>query len=169
MKKITSLILALILLFNNGFAQNLRNGQAVFVRLTNEIKTKNKLQSDVTAIVDKDVVDPLTNKILISRGTTVEMSAIIKRAKGVGKPAELKLQCLSTQAIDGQRIMLQGSYAEKGDNRKGLALGLGIGLPILFVWPAIFCLCIKGGHIEIPSDMTIDNVVVNDNYVVVTQ
>lgn len=168
MKKIISLTLALTLLFNVGFAQNLRNGQNVSIRLTNEIKTKNKLQSDVMAIVDKDVVDPLTNTILISRGAPVEINSTIKRAKGVGNPAEIKLQCLSTQAVDGKRISLQGAYSATGDDNKGLALGLGIGLGI-FIWPAIFCLCIKGGNIEIPSDMMIHNVVVNDNYVVVVQ
>lgn len=168
MKKLTSLILVLSFFFNYGFAQNLRNGQTIIVRLTNEVKSNSKIKSEPLAIIEKDVVDPLTNKILIQRGAPVEVSYIIKRAKGVGKPAEVKLQCVSTKAIDGKHIALQGSYAGIGDDRKGLALGLGIGLG-LFVWPAIFCLCIKGEKIELPADMLIHNVVVNDNYVIATE
>lgn len=168
MKKLISLILTFTFLFSSGFAQNLRNGQTIMIRLSNEIKSNSKIKSEPLAIVDKDVIDPLTSKVLIQRGTPVEISSVIKRAKGVGKPAEVKLQCISTKAIDGKYVALQGSYSKVGDDKKGLALGLGIGLG-LFLWPAIFCLCIKGENIELPADMLIHNVVVNDNYVIVTE
>lgn len=168
MKKSLSFILALSFFFNSAFAQNLRNGQTIIVRLTNEINSNSRIKSEPLAIIEKDIIDQSTNKILIRRGTPVEMSSIIKRAKGVGKPAEVKLQCISTTAVDGKYIALQGSYASKGDDRKGLSLGLGIGLG-LFLWPAIFCLCIKGEKIELPADMLIHNIVVNDNYTIVTE
>lgn len=95
-------------------------------------------------------------------------SSTVKKAKGVGKAAEVKLQCISTQAIDGQEISLQGSFISEGENRKGVALGLGIGLG-LFFWPAIFCLCIKGEKVNLSSDIMISNVVVNDDYIISTQ
>ena len=143
-------------------AWKLPNGKPVCVRVTETVDDNNR-QSSVHAIVDRDVKDPATDNILIRRGTPVQISSDTRKAKGVGKPGHIRLQCLSTQAVDGQTIALQGSFSIEGESRKGLALGLGIGLG-LWVWPALFCLCIKGEAARLPADVLIPNVVVGDDY-----
>ncbi|MBQ4280347.1 MAG: hypothetical protein IJC16_10420 [Rikenellaceae bacterium] len=162
MKKIVSLFLIFSFLTIDTMAYELPNGKPVSVRLIEAVDSKNKQQT-VQAVVDRDVKDLATGNVLIRRGTSVEISSEIHKAKAVGKPARIRLQCLSTKAVDGQTITLQGSLSANGESRKGLALGLGIGLG-LWVWPAIFCLFIKGEAIQLPIDTLIPNVVVGDDY-----
>ena len=145
------------------WAEKLPNGKPVSVRLTNSVKSNVKNKQIVTAIVDRDVVDTHSGAVLIGRGTPVTMGVNIRKAKGVGKPGEIQLQCISVKSVDNQDISLQGSYQVVGDDRKGLAIGLGVGLG-LFCWPALFCLCIKGEKQELPADLLLPNVVVNDTY-----
>jgi hypothetical protein len=53
-----------------------------------------------------------------------------------------------------------------GDDREGLAIGLGIGAGIVVFPFGLFCLCIKGEEAYIPSNTIITNVVVDDNYTI---
>lgn len=102
--------------------------------------------------------------VLIRRGTPIELDAQVVRAKGVGKPGSVFLRCLTTQAVDGQVINLQGSYEKTGESRKGTALGVGLGVGLTVCWPVLFCLCIKGEQVVVPENTMIHNVVVNGNY-----
>ena len=167
MKKSISSLLIFMTLSIQTMAIQLPNGKSVSVRLTETI-TSDHAPSQVQAIIERDVKDPATDCILIRRGTPVSVTCTKQKARGVGKPGHLHLQCLSTQAVDGQTITLQGSLATTGEPRKGLALGLGLGLG-LWVWPAIFCLCIKGEQASIPADTLLSNIVVNDDYEIAIQ
>ncbi len=117
-----------------------------------------------TAIVDADVKDDRSDHLLIRRGTPVEIAADIRKARGVGKGASIKFDFLSTTAVDGQRIRLQGSWGKEGDSKKGVALGVGLGVGLTVCWPCLFCLCIKGEKVSVPENTIINNVVACDSY-----
>ena len=70
--------------------------------------------------------------------------------------------------MDGQRIRLQGNFIREGENRKGTALGVGVGIGLTVCWPCLFCLCIKGEKLVIRENTLIQNVVTNDTYRIVT-
>ncbi|MBP3565344.1 MAG: hypothetical protein J6J77_06900 [Alistipes sp.] len=167
MKKL--LFVAMLLIATNVqiIAQNvaqLNNGKAVQVRLTSEIYSNKKVSTQPSAIVEKDVRDENGN-ILIKRGTPVQMTCNIDKARGMGNGASVKLNFISTSAVDGQDIALQGIYAIEGKDRKGLALGLGIGTGATILFPfGFFFMCIKGEPVTIPEQTIIPNIVINDNY-----
>ena len=69
-------------------------------------------------------------------------------------------------AIDSQTIYLMGGMSAMGDDREGLAIGLGVGAGIVVFPFGLFCLCIKGEEAYIPNNTIITNVVVDDNYTI---
>lgn len=171
MKKI--LLMTAVAMMSIGIANaqtaKLPNGKSVPVRLTSDIYSNSKTQTEPTAIVDSDVRDDSNGHVLIRRGTPVVLDAHIQKARGVGKPASVKLLCLTTTAVDGQTIRLQGGYDKEGQSRKGTALGVGLGVGIPVCWPCLFCLCIKGEKLHIPQNTMFSNVVVNDTYRIATE
>lgn len=164
------LILMLVALMCVGAlsAQDVKlyGGQNVPIRLMTDINSKSRTQPTPHAIVDANIMDAKGENIVIRRGTPVVMDIEIKRARGVGKAGYIKINCISTSSVDGQTINLIGSSLAQGDDRKGLAIGLGVSLGILVFPPCFFCLCIKGENVSIPQNTLFHNVVVNDNYTI---
>lgn len=148
----------------NAQTATLSNGKNIPVRLTSEVQSNAKVQSTPTAIVDADIKDDSNQHILIRRGTPVEVGATIRKAKGVGKGAYVKLDFISTTSVDGQTIRLQGNLIREGADKKGTALGVGLGVGLTVCWPCLFCLCIKGEKVTIPENTMAYNVVTNDIY-----
>lgn len=60
-------------------------------------------------------------------------------------------------------VSLMGSTSDEGKNKKGLAIGLGVGLG-WFVWPLLSLLAIKGGQGSIEKGTLIPNVMVANDY-----
>lgn len=147
----------------------LMGGQNIPVRLMTEINSKYRAQVAPYGIVDANIMDSKGENIVISRGTPVVMDIEIQRAKGVGKAGYIKINCVSTTAVDGQRINLVGTNIAQGNDRKGLAIGLGVGLGIVVCPPCFFCLCIKGENVVIPENTVLSNIVVNENYTISVQ
>ena len=166
MKKML-LSLAALLIAGAVWAQNpnLISGQQVNVRLLNALESKTNIQATPSAIVDANIVDANGN-ILVKRGTPVQLTLDTQRARGLGKAGSININCLSTTAVDGQQIFLLGGMTAMGDDREGLAIGLGIGAGIVVFPVGFFCLCIKGEEAYIPSNTIITNVVVDDNYTI---
>lgn len=164
MRRILTVILTL-LIAGTVSAQNinLRSGEPLRIRLLSSISSDKNLQTTPTAIVDSNVTDSEGN-ILISRGTNVELNLDTQHRKGLGKAGFIKLNCIKTTAVDGQTIFLMGGVAASGQDREGLAIGLGVGGGIVVFPFGFFCLCIKGEDAYIPSNTIISNVVVDDNY-----
>ena len=163
-------IVAMFLIATNVqvVAQNyahLNNGKTVQVRLTSEIYSNSKHLVQPTAIVEKDVRTE-DGDVLISRGTPIQLAYDVEKSKCMGKPAFVKINFLSTTAVDGQEIALQGVYAVHGKDRKGAALGWGIGTGVTVLCPFGFLFfLIKGEPVTIPDGTIItNNIVVNDNY-----
>lgn len=146
----------------------LSHGQYVNVRIDESFSSRNA--TTASAFVDNDVIDPTSGKLLIAKGTPVNINVTAEKPKGKGRPGKITLNALSTQATDGQTIVLTGNKVEiTGKSRRGLALGLGIGLPlgtvVCFPW-GFACLAIKGLHAEVPSGTIIPNVTVQGNYTI---
>lgn len=166
MKKLL-LFCAALLMFGAASAQqyNITSGQLVRVRLCSAVDSNPKLQATPTAIIDENVTDSEGN-ILIKRGTNVELNVETTKHKGVGKPGYIKIDCMSTTAVDGQRIFLMGGMQASGKERDGLAIGLGVGAGIVVFPFGLFCLCIKGEDAHIPSNTILQNIVIDDNYTI---
>ena len=147
----------------------LPNGKSVPVRLTTDVYSNSKMPQEPMAVVDADIKDDSGTHMLIRRGTPVVLDAQIQKARGVGKPASVKLKCMTTVAVDGQIVRLQGGYVQEGRSRKGTALGVGLGVGIPVCWPCLFCLCIKGEKVTVSENTMFGNVVVNDAYRIETE
>lgn len=168
MKKLLLVVVLVITANVHAFAQNyasLNNGKNVQIRLTSEIYSNSKSLITPAAIVEKDVRND-NGDVLIRRGTPVEVICDVQKSKGMGKPAYVKLNFVSTTAVDGQDISLQGIFTVDGKDRKGAALGLGLGTGLTVLFPfGFFFFCIKGEPVTIPDGTVIsNNIVVNDNY-----
>lgn len=163
------LTLTALLIVGAAWAQrpNLTNGQQVRVRIVNAINSKPKaaVQTAPSAIVDANIVDAEGNT-LIKRGTPVQMSIESERARGLGKAGYIIVNCLTTTAVDGQTIYLAGGVSAYGNDREGLAIGLGVGAGIVVFPVGFFCLCIKGEEANIPSNTIMTDIVVDDNYTI---
>ena len=164
MRRILTIIVALLIVGSASAQEiNLRSGEPLRIRLLSAVSSDKNLQATPTAIIDSNVTDSEGN-ILISRGTNVELSIDTQPRKGLGKAGFIKLDCIKTTAVDGQTIFLMGGVAASGQDREGLAIGLGVGGGIVVFPFGFFCLCIKGEDAYIPSNTIISNVVVDDNY-----
>lgn len=163
------MLLSLVALLAVGAASaqkpNLVSGEHVSVRLLNAVESKANIQTMPSAIIDANITDNEGN-ILVKRGTPVQLTLDTQHARGVGKAGAININCLSTTAVDGQTIFLLGGISAMGDDREGLAIGLGVGAGIMVFPFGLFCLCIKGEEAHIPSNTIITNVVVDDNYTI---
>lgn len=147
----------------------INNGQSISIRTTKSVSSKTK-NPNVSAIVERDVKDISGEKVLIRRGTPIELTVNTQKAKGVGKAGSIDISFIATTAVDGQRISLLGGINSEGDNREGAALGCGLGLGLTVLFPVgFFFLCIKGENVEIPANTIIQNVIINDNYLIRTE
>lgn len=166
MKHLLTLIVALLSI-GAASAQNYNiiSGQQVPVRLTSAVDSDDRLQSTPTAIVDANITDA-EGHILIRRGTPITLSVETHRHRGIGKPGSIMMDCVTTTAVDGQVIYLQGGISAEGRDREGLAIGLGVGVGIVAFPVGLFCLCIKGEDAYIPSNTMMTNVVIDDNYTI---
>lgn len=107
----------------------------------------------------------IAGETVIVQGTPVILSINKRKAKGVGKTSYLQIRCISTTAVDGQTILLSGNIEQDGENRQGVAIGLGVGLGLtFFTFGRFFFLCIKGEKVDIPAGTTIFGITIMDNY-----
>ena len=146
-------------------ATPLQRGTSLSVRITSQISSKKKASAP-TAIVENDVREK-NGIVVIKRGTPVQLQIEKKKARGCGRAGYVNVKCVSTTAVDGQNITLEGNIDAEGDNKKGLAIGLGVGLGLTVLPTVGFAfLAIKGGQAEIPSNTLISNVFVMNDYMI---
>jgi len=163
--KVFSAIAIVMLMCGNAFASTpLSRGTTVAVRITSQITSKTV--GSPTAIIETDVKGKDGN-LLISRGAPVILQVDNTKARSCGREGSLSVRCISTTAVDGQSIILDGSFAAEGENKEGLAIGLGVGLG-LTVLPGIgfAFLAIKGEDAKIPANTIIPAVFVMNDYTI---
>ncbi len=132
------------------------------VRITSQVTIKN--EGSPSAIVENDVKSK-DGRVLIKRGTPVQLQIDRQKARGVGKPGSVTVKCVSTNAVDGQSILLEGSVSGEGNDKKGLSSGLGVGLGLTFLPGVGFAfLAIKGEEAVIENNTIIPTVFVMNDY-----
>ena len=140
----------------------LERGTTLSVRITSQVTSKN--EGSPSAIVENDVKSK-DGRVLIKRGTPVQLQIDRQKARGVGKPGSVTVKCVSTNAVDGQSILLEGSVIGEGNDKKGLSIGLGVGLGLTFLPGVGFAfLAIKGEQAVIENNTIIPTVVVMNDY-----
>lgn len=137
--------------------QALQPGSYVPVRFINGANSK--YPNGLSAAVMADVKNA-NGETVIKYGTPVELNVVSQKARGCGRPGVIVVNCVSTQSVNGQMIPLDCTpYRVEGKNKRGLAIGLGVGLGCtFFLTPGIACLAIKGGQAEISPNETIPGV-----------
>lgn len=140
----------------------LERGTTLSVRITSQVTSKN--EGSPSAIVENDVKSK-DGRVLIKRGTPVQLQIDRQKARGVGKPGSVTVKCVSTNAVDGQSILLEGSVSGEGNDKKGLSSGLGVGLGLTFLPGVEFAfLAIKGEQAVIENNTIIPTVFVMNDY-----
>ena len=142
----------------------LTRGKSVLVRITSSINSKKGNTQNYDAIIDADVKSN-DGKVLIKSGTPVELQIEAQKAKGCGRAGSISVSCVSTTSIDGQRISLNGTAEAEGANKKGAAIGTGVGLGLTFLpFVGFAFLAIKGGNAQIKANTIISNAFVASDY-----
>lgn len=140
----------------------LERGTTLSVRIISQVTSKN--EGSPSAIVENDVKSK-DGRVLIKRGTPVQLQIDRQKARGVGKPGSVTVKCVSTNAVDGQSILLEGSVSGEGNDKKGLSIGLGVGLGLTFLPGVGFAfLAIKGEQAVIEKNTIIPTVFVMNDY-----
>ncbi|MBR4962526.1 MAG: hypothetical protein IKY54_01320 [Muribaculaceae bacterium] len=124
----------------------LNNGQIVNVLIDDNVSSKGK--GSVTGTVLTDILNN-QGDVMIKGGTPVLLKVEKTPKRGIGKPGEVVVKCVSLCAVDGQPILLNGIASAEGINKRGLALGVSLGVTfgtLGFGWIiGLPCLAIKGG------------------------
>src|SRR6185436_11686262 len=103
-------------------------------RVTSRVKKEGTEVGDVVkAHVWRDVT--VDGQVVIKAGTPmlVRVSGV-KKAKLAGIKGQLELEAVSTKAVDGDDVLLDGGYDKSGHGRKALSISLAAAV----AWPLIF-------------------------------
>ncbi len=137
-------------------------GTQVYLELSELVTSKrgeNNVGEIIRASVWRNVV--VDGHIVIKAGAqAVGRITEIKRRNIAGKKGQLKIAAISARAINGDNILLDGGYHEKGKSRVALSVVL-----FLFVWPFIF---IPGKNAELGPGNVFDSEVQDDIAIDVT-
>lgn len=165
MKKYILTSVLLLILCAASAQTALKKGTPVYVELTTEANSNNK--REVKAIIAMDINDPASGETLVTKGTPLTLHVERRRSRGLGKAGWLQIKTISTQAVDGRTIRLDGLYDKEGEKRKGAALGLGIGLGLTYL-PGFgfFFLMLKGEKVILPAGTMLYDIYIAENYTI---
>ncbi len=167
---IKNLIFTAVLAFIGLAAQAqtpLKRGTSVPIRFTSDLSSK-KNAPEAQVVIARDVV--VGKDVVIKGGTPVTVNTEKQPARGCGRAGSLQVSFISTQAVDGTTINLYGgSITREGKDKKGLAIGLGVGLGCFTAGPLLALLAIKGGQAVIPVNTVLNNVTVADDYEIIVK
>lgn len=155
----------------DGSTLTLRAGTPIVVEASQTYNAKNLSEGQTVNVrVKYNVV--VTKQTLVAAGAlgTANISDVGK--PGIfGKAGRMELQMQSVQAVDGQQILLSGMpMIAEGQNKKGLAWGLSIGLGIFTFGIGLAAgFFIKGKHAEVRAGTTTNASVASDAQVEVTE
>lgn len=135
-----------------SFAEELQAGTPVLLRFQSTISSKEVQEGEsITFDVVNDIVDPVTQRILIKSGTPATGSITrIKKPGLFGRKGELGIILNSTNATDGTIVPLRASMEREGDSKVASTLGWTVLTSALF-WPAApFLIYRRGKDAKIP-------------------
>ena len=153
MKKLLLLAFLLSSFMSSSAQSTLKSGSVITLRFVEEVKINSNAANVVVA---NDV--KVDDKIIVSAGTPVQTQVTATKRRSCGIAGVLNVAFISTRATDGTLItLIGGSISREGRNKRGLAIGLGVGLGVL-AWPLLSCLVIRGGEAVIPEGTLTTNV-----------
>ena len=153
MKKLLLLAFLLSSFMSSSAQSTLKSGSVITLRFVEEVKSNSNAANVVVA---NDV--KVDDKIIVSAGTPVQTQVTATKRRSCGIAGVLNVGFISTRATDGTLItLIGGSISREGRNKRGLAIGLGVGLGVL-AWPLLSCLVIRGGEAVIPEGTLTTNV-----------
>jgi hypothetical protein len=153
-----------------GGAITLRSGTPVVVEAVQTYNSKNLSEGQTVNVRAK-------YNVVVNKQTVIAAGALgnatitdIQRPGIFGKPGRLELQIQSVQSVDGQQILLSGmNMIAEGQNKRGLAWGLSIGLFLLTIIGGAVGFFIKGKPAELKSGTTANASVASDAQVEVDE
>lgn len=146
-----------------GGVVTLRSGTSVVVEALQNYNSKNLSDGQVVNVrVKYNVV--VNKQTVIAAGSIGNATVInVQKPGSFGKPGKVELQIQSVQSVDGQQILLSGmNMIAEGQNKRGLAWGLSIGLFIFTIIGGAAGFFIKGKPAEIKSGTTSNASVASD-------
>ena len=153
MKKLLLLAFLLSSFMSSSAQSTLKRGSVITLRFVEEVKSNSNAANVVVA---NDV--KVDDKIIVSAGTPVQTQVTATKRRSCGIAGVLNVAFISTRATDGTLItLIGGSISREGKNKRGLAIGLGVGLGVL-AWSLLSCLVIRGGEAVIPEGTLTTNV-----------
>ena len=153
MKKLLLLAFLLSSFMSSSVQSTLKSGSVITLRFVEEVKSNSNAANVVVA---NDV--KVDDRIIVSAGTPVQTQVTATKRRSCGIAGVLNVAFISTRATDGTLItLIGGSISREGKNKRGLAIGLGVGLGVL-AWPLLSCLVIRGGEAVIPEGTLTTNV-----------
>lgn len=153
MKRLLLLAFLLSSFMSSSAQSTLKSGSVITLRFVEEVKSNSNAANVVVA---NDV--KVDDKIIVSVGTPVQTQVTATKRRSCGIAGVLNVAFISTRATDGTLItLIGGSISREGRNKRGLAIGLGVGLGVL-AWPLLSCLVIRGGEAVIPEGTLTTNV-----------
>lgn len=153
MKKLLLLAFLLSSFMSSSAQSTLKSGSVITLRFVEEVKSNSNAANVVVA---NDV--KVDDKIIVSAGTPVQTQVTATKRRSCGIAGVLNVAFISTRATDGTLItLIGGSISREGKNKRGFAIGLGVGLGVL-AWPLLSCLVIRGGEAVIPEGTLTTNV-----------
>ena len=153
MKKLLLLAFLLSSFMSSSAQSTLKSGSVITLRFVEEVKSNSNAANVVVA---NDV--KVDDKIIVSAGTPVQTQVTATKRRSCGIAGVLNVAFISTRATDGTLItLIGGSISREGKNKRGLAIGLGVGLGVL-AWSLLSCLVIRGGEAVIPEGTLTTNV-----------
>jgi hypothetical protein len=133
-------------------------GTYVYAELDEQVTSRKKdtaVGDIVRARVWRDVV--VEGRTAIRAGTPVAVRvSSVKPAKMAGRKGEVFLDAISTTAVDGSAILLDGGYDKSGKGKKALAWSLFA----LVAWPLVF---LKGKQAVLDPGTVFDSSVQADS------
>lgn len=137
-------------------------GTYVYGELDERVTSKKKETTAgdiVRARVWRDVV--IDGRVLIKAGSPmITRVSHVKPAKIAGRKGEVFLDAVSTRAVDGSEVLLDGGYDKSGKGKKALAWSLFA----LVAWPLVF---IKGKQAVLDPGTVFDSSIQADASIVV--
>ena len=161
MKKLVALLMMLIVCFSlNAQTQTLAKGTIVNVKLATKETTKN--MSKVKAKVAAPIISAKGDTLIAAETPVIVQKENCNKARGMGREGSMTLRVISTTAVDGQMVNLDGKLDLVGQNRRGGAIACGVVFGIIFCPIGFLGFCHKGTQATAKRGTIIPSTVVND-------
>ncbi len=142
-----------LLMQQSGGKEKIMSGTSVVVGLKDDWSSS--IQNNCPDFFVINDVQDKDGNILIAKNTPVQSVCNVVKPRGLGKPGTITVRFVSTTAVDGTNVPLEGKAYGEGRDKFGLALGLGLGLGLFVIWGfGFFFLCLKGGKATLDDTFT---------------